>query len=350
MNSASSLTAGELAHALDGTLHGDAARRITEVATLEDAGPEHLSWVGHPNQAPRLAASDAGVVLLPGSVPVPAGRPVIVVADPDLALCDVLRRFAPPTVLVPLGVHPSACVAPDAVVTGAAIGPHVTVGPGATIGPRTQLHAGVFIGDGCVVGADCVLWPNVVLREHATLGERVIIHPNATIGGDGFGYHQRAGRNVKIPQIGRVVIEDDVEIGANSCIDRARSGVTRIRRGAKIDNLVQIGHNVEIGEDCILAAQCGVSGSTVLGDHVMLGGQVGLIDHLKIGRRVMVVAQSGISNDVEEGKVVRGTPAVDGVQACREVVSVRRLPKLMEQVRTLVKRVEQLESAANDRT
>lgn len=209
--------------------------------------------------------------------------------------------------------------------------------PASTSGPRR-------------IGRDCLLWPNVVVRERVTIGDRVIIHPNVTIGADGFGYLQRADKHVKIPQIGTVVIEDDVEIGANTCIDRARSGITRIGRGTKIDNLVQVGHNVTIGEDCIIVAQCGISGSTSLGHHVVLSGQVGLTDHLRIGSAVQVAAKSGVFRNVPDGKVYRGIPATEYYQYARQQIGVRRLPKLMEQLRELARRVEWLESAADDTT
>ena len=344
-----SISAAELARRLGGTLSGDGARVVRGVAPLDEAGLDDLSWLGSARYLPKLATSRAGVVLVPPECEVPPGRTVIRVPDPDLALCAALRCLAPAAEPVPAGVDSAARVAPDAVVDGAAIGPHVYIGPRAVVGPGTQLHAGVYVGADTRIGRDCVLWPNVVVREHAALGDRVIIHPNATIGADGFGYLERGGKHHKIPQIGRVVIEDDVEIGAGTCIDRARSGVTRIGRGTKIDNLVQIGHNVQVGEDCIVVGQCGISGSTTLGNHVVLGGQVGVGDHVRIGNRVVVAAQSGVSHDLLDGAVVRGTPSDDHWQYRRQVVAIRRLPKMVEQLRALLKRVEQLESAANDR-
>jgi UDP-3-O-[3-hydroxymyristoyl] glucosamine N-acyltransferase len=342
-----SITAAELARRLGATLHGDGARIIRQLATLEEAGPDDLSWLGTADLLPQLASSHAGVVLVPPSCPMPPDRTIICVADPDLAMCEALAALAPPTETVPTGVDPAARVAPDAIVDGACIGPHVYVGSGAVIGPGTQLHPGVYVGANCRIGRDCVLWPNVVVREYASIGDRVIIHPNATIGADGFGYRQRGGKHYKIPQIGRVVIEDDVEVGAGTCIDRARSGITRIGRGTKIDNLVQIGHNVRIGEDCVIVSQCGISGSTTLGDHVMLAGQVGLIDHLRIGDGAQVAAKSGVARDIPDGEVWRGIPAVPNSEFGRQAVGFRRLPKIMEQLRALTKRVEELESAAN---
>ncbi|MGD8454543.1 MAG: UDP-3-O-(3-hydroxymyristoyl)glucosamine N-acyltransferase [Phycisphaerae bacterium] len=343
------VTAAELAALLKGVLEGDGSRRIADVATLENAGPESISWLTGPELLPRLEKSQAGVVLAPPECPVPEDRTVIRVSDPDLALCDVLRRLAPPMELIPPGVHPTAVVGPEADVTGAAIGAQVCVGARTRIGAGTQLHPGVRIGADVRMGRDCVLWPNVVVRERVVIGDRVIIHPNSTIGADGFGYHQRGGQHVKIPQIGTVIIEDDVEIGANSAIDRARSGATRIGRGTKIDNLVQIGHNVVLDEGCLIVAQCGISGSTTLGHHVVLAGQVGLIDHLRIGNQVVLAAQSGVTGHIPDGKVYRGTPAVENMEYCRQQVVARRLPKLAEQLRELARRVERLESAENDR-
>ncbi len=344
------LSAAELSVKLGGRLLGDGSRKVSEVSTLEAAGPESLSWVGRPDHFKRLAGSRAGVVLVPRECAdaVPAGRTAIVVDDPDVAICALLEMLAPPRSCVPPGVDPTARVAADAVVTDVAIGPHVFVGAGATIGPGTQLHAGVYVGAGCRLGRDCVLWPNVVLREHTTLGDRVVIHPNATLGADGFGYLQRGGRHVKIPQVGRVVIGDDVEIGANTCIDRARSGVTRVGRGTKIDNLVQIGHNVQIGEDCIIVAEVGISGSAVIGNRVMLGGQVGIADHVKLGDGAMVTACSMVATDVPPGRVYRGTGrAVEHTEFARQAVALRRLPGLLAQFRALSRRVERLESATD---
>jgi UDP-3-O-[3-hydroxymyristoyl] glucosamine N-acyltransferase len=345
-----SITAAELAERLGGALAGDPACVVRDVATLELAGPESLSWVGNADLMPRLAASKAGVALIPSGCDAPPGRTTIRVSDPDLAVCEALRALAPPTPRIPQGIDPTARVAADAVVESACIGPQVYVGEQSVIGPGTQLHPGVYVGPHCRIGRECVLWPNVVVREYTTIGDRVVIHPSATLGADGFGYHQRGGKYVKIPQIGRVVIEDDVEIGAGTCIDRARSGVTHIGRGTKIDNLVQIGHNVQIGEDCIVVSQCGISGSTTLGSHVVLAGQVGLIDHLRIGDNVVVAAKSGVAEDVPAGKVYRGIPAVENSAFARQAVGIRRLPKMIEQLRELARRVAKLESAANDTT
>jgi len=343
----SGITVAELARHLGGELRGDGARVVRTVATLEQAGPEAVSWVGDQRHLRQLEQTRAGAVLIGRDIEPPAGRTVIRVADPDLALCDVLRVIGPSPERVPPGVHPSAVIGAGAVVEGAAIGPHVTIGARARIGAGTQLHAGVYVGADTRIGRDCVLWPNVVVRERTAVGDRVMIHSNTTIGTDGFGYLQRGGRHHKIPQVGRVVIEDDVEIGANAAIDRARSGETRIRRGTKIDNLVQIAHNCDIGEDCIIVGQCGISGSVTLGHHVLLSGHVGVIDHVRIADGVTVAATSIVFGDLAGGRTYRGSPAVEKMVFGRQQVSLQRLPKALAELRALTKRVEQLESAAN---
>lgn len=320
---------------------------MRRVETLEQAGDDALSWLGDPTYLPLLQTTRAAAVLVPSDCENPGRAALIRVDDPDLALCEVLRILAPPTTPAEPGVHAAAVVSPDACVTGAAIGPHCTVQSGATIGPGTQLHAGVFVGRESTIGRDCVLWPNVVVRERVSIHDRVIIHPNATIGADGFGYLAREGRHVKIPQIGTVRIEDDVEIGAQSAVDRARSGVTRIGRGTKIDNLVQIGHNCDIGEHCIVVAQCGISGSSNLGRYVVLAGQAGVVDHITIGDRVTVAVMSCLTRDTPDGAQLRGVPAIDNRKYSRQQAAVRRLPKMIEQMRALSKRIEQLESAAD---
>jgi UDP-3-O-[3-hydroxymyristoyl] glucosamine N-acyltransferase len=342
------ITVADVARHLGAEVAGDAARPLRAIEPLATAAADSLSWLGDPEYLPQLAGTGAGAVLVPFEIDVPDGLTVIRVADPDLALCEALRLLGPEPVCVPAGVHASAVVSSNAVVKGAALGPHVTVCDGAKISSGTQLHAGVYVGAETQIGQDCILWPNVVVREHVTIGDRVIIHPNTTIGADGYGYLQRGGKHHKIPQIGRVVIEDDVEIGANCAIDRARSGETRIGRGTKIDNLVQIGHNCDIGEDCIIVGQCGISGSTTLEHHVVLGGQVGIIDHLRIGAGAQVAAKSAVYNNLEAGRVYRGAPAVENNLFGRQQVGVRRLPKMIEQLRELKKRVEKLESATND--
>ncbi|UCF33868.1 MAG: UDP-3-O-(3-hydroxymyristoyl)glucosamine N-acyltransferase [Phycisphaerales bacterium] len=337
-------TAGELAKLLGGKLSGDQARVVRTTGRLDEVGPEALSWVGSPDLLPEAEESKAGVLLIPEGCTPPPGRTVIEVADPDVAMCEAVTFLAPPPEKVPQGIYPTAFIGEGAVVEGAAIGPNVFVGAGATIGPGTQLHPGVYVGSNTRVGRDCVLWPNVVIRERVTIGDRVIVHPNATIGADGFGYLQRDGVNRKIPQVGTVIIEDDVEIGANSTVDRARNGVTRIGRGTKIDNLVMIAHNCDIGEHCVLAAEVGIAGSSKLGHHVAIGGQGGAIDHVNIGNSVQITACSVAFKDFPDGAILRGVPATEIERFRREQVWVRRLPEWMPRLRELIKRLDHLES------
>lgn len=348
MDAGPSITPGELAARLNAPLEGDAGRRLYTVATLEEAGPEALSWLGSPKYLSALESTRAGAILVPPDCRAPVGCTVIRVADPDLALCEALRMLGRPVPTVPPGIHATAVIEAGARIDGAAIGPRVFVGSNTTVGPRTQVHAGAYVGADVTIGADCVIWPNVVIRERVTIGARVIIHANTTIGGDGFGYLIRDGKHVRIPQIGYVVIEDDVEIGANCAIDRARSGRTFIGRGAKIDNLVQIAHNCQIGPGCLIVAQSGVSGSATLGRFVVLAGQVGLADHVTIGDGAIVTAQAGVMFDLEGGKTYGGTPAREQLKFMRQHALVERLPELQSLIRQLVKRVEQLESSAHD--
>ncbi len=344
---AKTYTLAEIAKWVNGAVRGDAAVRISGINGVADAGPEHITWLSHDKYARSLAASKAGAVVVRedyGATPMPA----VLVANPSVAIITMLEHFAPPVPQPEAGVHPTAILG-EGVKLGrdVAIGPGVVVGNGTTIGDRTVLHANVFVGDDTSISADCELWPGVVVRERCSLGDRVIIHPNTTIGADGFGYQFIEGRHIKIPQIGSVTIEDDVEIGAGCAIDRAKFGTTRVGRGTKIDNLVQVAHNVQIGPGCLLVAQCGIAGSTRLGKGVVLGGKVGVRDHVTLHDGVQSAACACISKDVPAGTTVIGAPAAPHEIWAREQAKVRRLPSLFEQVELLTKRVEQLEASAD---
>jgi len=267
---------------------------------------------------------------------------VLRVAAPQQAMIDLLLLFHPTPPLVS-GVHPSAIIAGDARVdAAAAVGPLVVVEAGARVASGTRVGAFAFVGAGVEVGEDCVLGPHVTLLAGARLGRRVIVHAGSVIGADGFGFAFDGARHRKIPQTGGVIIEDDVEIGANCAIDRATFGHTIIRRGTKIDNLVQIGHNVEVGEHSILVAQVGVSGSSRLGRGVVLAGQVGVADHVSVGDGALVGAQAGVPSDVEAGGRYLGTPARPIVEAKRIFAAESRLPELLQRVRALERTVEAL--------
>jgi len=342
-----SFTLAEIAKWVNGAVRGDAAVRITGICGVAEAGPGQLTWLSHEKYAGALAVSKASAVLVPenqGPTPMPA----VLVHNPSAAIITILERFAPPVPLPATGVHRTA-VLDEGVQLGAgvAVGPGAIIGRGAVIGPRCILHANVFVGEATTIGADCEFWPGVVIRERCRIGDRVIIHPNTTVGSDGFGYQFLNGRHVKIPQIGTVTIEDEVEIGANCAIDRAKFGTTHIGRGTKIDNLVQVAHNVHIGPGCLLVAQCGIAGSARLGKGVVLGGKVGVRDHVVLHDGMQSAACACISKDVRAGTTVIGSPAAEQEQWLREHGKLRRLPSLFQQVESLAKRVEQLESTAD---
>jgi len=343
-----SYTLAEIAKWVNGAVRGDASRKITGVSGIEDADSSQITWLSHEKYIPQLKASKAGAVLVPehfGETPMSA----VLTANPTQAVAIILERFAPPVPRPEKGIHPSAVVAESAQIgRNVAIGPHVFVGENAVIGNNVVLHANNYIGADTSIGNDCEIWPGVVIRERCSLGQKVIIHPNTTIGADGYGYEFINGQHQKIPQIGTVQIDDNVEIGANCTIDRAKFGATRIGMGTKIDNLVQVAHNVQIGPHCLIVAQCGIAGSTKLGTAVVLGGKVGVRDHVMINDGARAAACCCISKDVPAGMAVNGIPAVENQQYLREQAKVRQLPKLAEQIKALIRRVEQLETTTDD--
>lgn len=342
-----SYTLAEIAKWVGGVVRGDAGRRITGVSGIAEASPTEITWLSHDKYSPELRTSRAGAVVVHerfGETPMPA----VLVADPALAMSCVLEHFAEPIPRPPAGVHPTACVAASASLeAGVAVGPFAVIGENVRLGEQTVVHAHVAIGDQASVGRECELWPGVVVRERCRLGDRVIVHANTTIGADGFGYQFTGQAHAKIPQIGNVEIGDDVEIGANCCIDRAKFGSTRIGAGTKIDNLVQIAHNVRIGELCLIVAQCGIAGSTRLGRGVVLGGQVGVRDHIHLHDGVQAAACCCIAKDVPAKMVVSGIPAIDHRHFLREQATARKLPQMADQIKDLIKRIEQLESATD---
>jgi len=343
-----SYTLSELAERLAGEVRGDPRVVIRGVNTVAAAQPDQITWVSDDKYRSRLSVSQAGAVLVrrdAGDAPMPS----LGVDAVDPALCRLLELFSPPAPRPPAGVHATAVVAPTARLgRDVAVGPFVVIDDGAVIGDRTCLYAGVHIGAECRIGADCVLWNHVVVRERCQMGDRVILHPHVVLGGDGFGYYFADGRHNKIPHHGgRVVIADDVEIGAGSTVDRSKVGQTYIGPGTKIDNLVQVGHNVSIGAHCVIIALCGIGGSTVLGNGVVLGGQVGLRDNIRLGDGVVVTARSGVSVDIDAGQTVSGMPAVDHRQQLRELAVTRKLPDIAAQLKELARRVQSLEAATD---
>jgi UDP-3-O-[3-hydroxymyristoyl] glucosamine N-acyltransferase len=340
------VTLGELARRLECPIEGDAAIEIRRVAKIEEAGPGDLTFLANPKYASKLASTRASAVIMNGEA-MPAPCAVIRSKSPYLTFARAAQVLAP-VMKLPSGIHQLASVAGDAKVDpSAAIGAFAVVASGASIGARTIVHPHVVIGEGTAIGADCLLHSHVSIRERCTIGDRVIIQNGAVIGSDGYGFATRAdGSHEKIPQAAPVVIEDDVEIGANTTIDRPAVGETRIKAGTKIDNLVQIGHGVVLGKHVLLAAQVGIAGSTVIGDNVIFGGQVGVGGHLTIGDRAKAVGQSGITNSVDADAFVSGYPAIDNSEWRRSSAVFRRLPEMRRQLRDLEERLKKLEEGS----
>jgi UDP-3-O-[3-hydroxymyristoyl] glucosamine N-acyltransferase len=328
----------ELAGRLGCELLGDGEAEATGVAGIEEAGPGDVTFVANPRYARHLAATRAAAVILAPGQDAPVPR--LVSTQPYLAFARAVALLRPPARPAP-GVHPSAQVDPSAELgPGVHVGPLAVVGPGARVGARTALHPHVVLYEGVEVGEDCVLHSGVQVRERCRLGSRVVVQNGAVIGADGFGFARDGeGRYHKFPQVGIVVIEDDVEIGALTAVDRAALGETRIGRGSKLDNLVQVGHSVTIGEDTVLAGQVGIAGSTRVGSRVTLAGQVGVAGHLAIGDGVVATAQTGIPGSVDAGAVVSGYPAIDNRSWLKASAVFARLPELQRRVRELERRV-----------
>lgn len=322
---------------------GETGETITGMASLDQAGPGDLSFLGNRKYRNRVPRCEASAVFLPMDY---EGHPrpdqvFIRVPNPSLALALVCERVESLSdARPPPGVHPSAVVDPGASVDeSVVIGPNCVVEADAVIGRGCWLRASVFVGRGARLGQGCILWPRVVLYPGTLLGDRVRLHAGAVLGSDGFGYETTGGRHHKVPQIGRVVVGDDVEIGANTTVDRARFDQTRIGEGTKIDNLVQIAHNVLVGKHCLFAAQAGISGSSSIGDYVMLGGQAGLAGHIAIGSQAVIGAQAGVSKDVPPQSFWTDTPAHPLKEAYRIEAIKRRLPELLSRIEAIEARI-----------
>ncbi len=342
MGKAAGFTLGELAAALHATLEGDPGRIVTGVAPLDAAGPAEISFLIEPRYGAAAAASRAGAFLVgPDAARLPG--PMLRVSAPQVALIELLTLFHPPAAATP-GIDRSAVVAADARVDPTAtVGPLAVIESGAVVGAAVRIHAFAYVGRDAEVGEGSVLHPRTVVCAGVKLGRRVIVQPGAVIGADGFGYAFDGRAHRKIPQVGGVVIEDDVEIGANTTIDRAMLGRTVVGRGTKIDNLVQVGHNVEIGEHSIIVAQVGISGSCRIGRNVVLAGQVGVADHLTVGDGAVVLAQSGLARDVAPGEKLFGTPARPIVRAKRIFAVEEQLPEIARRLRAAERRLQRLE-------
>ncbi len=342
MSDGVSFTLGRLADALGASLQGDPDRVVTGVAPLEAAGPEQVSFLTDPKYLRQAQASRAAALVVGRDV---AGlsAALLQVDRPQQALIALLGLFHPEPALEP-GVHATACVARTARVDPtASVGPLAVVEADASVGPRCRVGALCFVGRGAVLGEDVRLHPHVVVLAGVRLGNRVIVHAGTVLGADGFGYAFDGRAHRKIPQVGGLRIEDDVEIGANSAIDRATLGETVVRRGAKIDNLVQIGHNCDVGEDVILVSQVGIAGSSRIGNRAMLAGQVGVADHVTIGPGAILTAKSGVPSDVPAGEIWSGIPSRPTTAQKRIWAGESQLPELIKRVRALEKRLDDIE-------
>jgi UDP-3-O-[3-hydroxymyristoyl] glucosamine N-acyltransferase len=347
----------EIARLLQAELVGNGDREIHRVAKIEEAGEGDLTFLANMKYARYLATTRASAVIVSASVSLPDGRnagecSLLRVADPYASFVKCVAAFHPPAPPVAPGIHPSAVIDPSAVLgNGVRIAAHAVVGSRCRIGDRTMIGPCTVLGDGAVTGDDCLLHAHVTVREECRLGNRVILQPGAVVGGDGFGFAPLPdGSFEKIPQIGIVVLEDDVEIGANTTVDRATLGETRIRKGVKLDNLIQVAHNVVIGENTVSAAQAGISGSTKIGAGVMIGGQVGFTGHLEIADGTKVGAQSGVHRSVTlPNTTIFGSPALPHRDAFRIQGALTQLPDLLRTVRELRREIDDLKQALSTR-
>jgi len=342
------ITLGELARMVKGGLIGDPHIVIRGAAGLEDASEGDITFLETTRFIPALLRSSASAVVVRegvNSLPLP----MIHVRDPEASFAAIAEVFRHPPDTLPPGVHPSAVIADNARIgEGAAVGPHVTILDGARIGKNVMIYPGVYIGYRARIGDDCVLHPGAAVLDRVVVGRRVVLHPGAVLGADGFGYRNEEGAWRKIPHLGTVVVEDDVEIGANVTVDRARYDKTCIGAGTKIDNLVHVGHNVKIGPHCLLVAQAGVAGSVNVGREVILAGQSGVERHVKIGDRARVAGKAGVTHDIPAAFTVAGFPAQDRTRWLRGEAALRKLPGLLREIRALDRRVKSLEHGTDD--
>lgn len=331
------LTIQEIAHLVSGQIEsGDPQHSILGVASLAEAQETDLSFFGNPKYLPDLKASRAGAVLVPPGLSLPFSGAAIAVENPSLAFSQIMPHFRPEPPAWAPGIHPSAVVNPGASVDpSASIQPFAVLEPGVNVGPGTIIGAHAYVGHGSIIGKNCHIHPHVTIRERSQIGDRVIIHSGAVIGSDGYGYEQVEGRHQKIPQIGIVQLDNDVEIGANTTIDRARFGRTWIGEGTKIDNLVQIAHNVVVGKHSLIIAQAGISGSTQIGNYVIIAGGAGIVGHVKIGDQAIIAAKAGISKNIPPGTKWMGYYAEPAKEMAEKLAYISRLPKLFARVKKL---------------
>lgn len=328
-------TLKEIARLIDGEVLGDEDAVITGISGIKEAEDGDLTFLANPKYIHLMDTTRAAAVITSREI-AKAPKPIIRTDNPSLAFAKIISLLMTDEQQYPSGIHPAAVVGKNVRLgRDIALQPYVVLDDEVEVGDRTIIYAGTYIGHHAKIGSDCLIYPNVVIRERVEVGDRVIIHSGTVIGSDGFGFATIKGVHHKIPQMGTVVIEDDVEIGANVTIDRARFGRTLISRGTKIDNLVQIAHNVEVGENSIIIAQAGISGSTVIGKNVTIAGQAGLVGHITIGDNAVLAAQAGVTKSVPPDTCVSGYPAKPHEQAKRINAFIQRLPELFEAVKKL---------------
>ncbi len=338
----------ELAQWVDGTVVGDGETEISGVASVEEAQAGEITFIANPKYLPKLAETSASAVIVSKEV-TRADKPLLCVTHPHLAFAKILTLFFDKP-YQPKGIDSNAWVSPTAMLgKDLTIYPFAYVGDRSSIGDRVTLYPGAYVGEDSAIGEDSILYSNVSVYSGAIIGKRVILHSGVVVGGDGFGYVKEGEKNVKIPQVGKVEIEDDVEIGANSTVDRAALGKTVIRRGTKIDNLVQVAHSVVIGENSILCAQAGISGSTKLGSNVTLAGQVGVVDHVEIGDNVIVGAQAGVTHNLPGNQAYVGSPALPHREFLRSNAVFPKLPEMRKTLIDIEKRLRKIEEAVSSR-
>jgi UDP-3-O-[3-hydroxymyristoyl] glucosamine N-acyltransferase len=343
------LTVAQLAERIGAELAGDGGGQIIAVDTVEAAGENNVTFITNDRHIPRLKKSHAGAVIVGRRIE-DVDKPQLVVKNVDAALIETLKIFAPKLKAATEGIDSTAKIGQDVkIAKGVSVGAGVVINDGTEIGENSVLAGGCKIGENSKIGKNCRLDGNVVIYHNCTIGNNVIIQANSTIGSTGFGYSFIDGSHRLIPHNGGVVIEDFVEIGANCCVDRAKFGNTIIGAGTKIDNLVQIAHNVVIGKCCLIAAQVGISGSCKIGDGTVLAGQVGLVDNIEIGKGTMIGAQAGVMSSTEAGERLVGSPAMD-IKATMKVFGLmKRLPEMADSLKQLHKRIEGLEAAKDDK-
>jgi UDP-3-O-[3-hydroxymyristoyl] glucosamine N-acyltransferase len=338
----------ELAQWVDGIVVGDGEIEISGVAAIEEAKDGEITFIANPKYLPNLSKTNASAVIVSKEV-TQADKPLLCVTHPKLAFAKILTFFSHKP-YQPKGIDFNTWISPTAKLgKDLTLYPFVYIGDRCSIGDRVTLYPGVYVGEDSSIGEDSILYANVSVCSRTIIGKRVILHSGVVVGSDGFGYEKEGRKNVKIPQIGRVEIEDDVEIGANTAIDRATFNKTVIRRGVKIDNLVQVAHNVVIGEDSIIVAQVGISGSTKIGSNVTLAGQVGVVPQVEIGDNVMVGAQSGVTHDLPANQGYLGSPALPHREFLRAITTFPKLPEMRKTLIEIEKRLNKIEETLSSK-